>query len=807
MKVFIQKNRAGSRRGVTALALKISKLVNLRRDANDPAVWRPSGTPARIAASGALPLFTFTVMGTGRDVTLWADGLQLSMSTSPEGSGVNFAAERTMIGRLPAEPLRFSSPSNAIVRIDMKWHAPAYLLFDSELKAILAATCPRFPALSIHAVNPALLTARAAGRKLSGASAGRRPGALAQADNLQLVDSALTAYGALKLQTEALGRFMQPVLARYRVLGPEGETLICGPWTMPSAADGLQCVGGVSFPSADSLASVTDATLQARSYLLQLSEIPALPEPWATLARRLVVEVSEPIDPVDEQGAVSQGFVDVDVTGGVSSARVYLPGCSATRAANPGLYSPLVINALRHAVASPRVLLGIDRPFDGHTAEVFGSSPGVSAPVSAPAPEFSYSVMCAVPGGCYGLNPKRLMELPASPASYGTTDSESTGTVSPAWCTVVEMSGGADGRPVVEVADSAAASGVLPTQFSPLLTVPYEKAAALTLSVRLSDGTSRSCKFPLTPLTGTGLAYYLAPDLKPVTLPEGDFSAKVAKPTETPDEGVLHWLVPGELPRVARPCDSHIVHLEMVPRAASAWDFARSKVLVFSDSGIWLATFDASGAMRASALLDGRRVASPQCVARCTTAKGAAVVAMAGNYLLRVLPSGTEALLRLSDVGAIGWAPAHNELWLRRKDTLLRYTSQGDVVELLADEIQADGATTLYPHSGTLFIATSDGLFDTAAERMPDVVRCRMRLKGELTAPFVGVEAFLLGSDVVATVKISGDNGTEIPEPLYTCAINGQVNTPLRLKPRIPRRRFIALEADGRFSPDSVIRP
>ena len=752
--VSVRRGRAALR----AVEWRLADAVNIRRDADEPQLWRPAGKPHRLCASPALPVFCFIPReGRGSQITFWLSGLSLSCTVTSGGADI-YGGTRRQLGVLPGRPLDFVTAGNGVVKVLVEGAPPVYITYGADLSPVMAGEVPALPEVGIGVADVQMVRQQVRGGRLSGSSDGRTAGMLAAADNALLVERAAEAYSALKARAAAIGRFVQPVLARWRIVDADGDTLMRGPWVYPSAVQGFQCTGAVSFASADSLATVSDGVLQAQTYRLRLiGSLPQLSEPWRSVAARMVVEVTEEVEPSGASGAVNPGYVDVDPQG-ASSARVYLPGCSPEGAANQGLYRSRLVEALRGAARTSRVVQVIDKPFGGAAAPASVSchtAAAVVAPDSG-ADGFAYTSALRAGGALFLANPARL------------------------------------GTPAIPGGCFAIADGL----YSPLVTA--------------SDGadsfTSGSRILSLTPLAGTALAYSLTDDLAPhVEAPQ-----VVATASGVPQEGAVHFVGTGA--GTPRPVASvtgagHIVAMAQPPRAGSGWDFARTRLLLFGTDGIRLATFGAAGEMRACAPFDPRGVASAGGVcAGLAPGGGSCLYALAGGDLLCILPSRTDTLLRGCDARAVAWSGRFGELWLLYDDRLERMTRRGERIRVLADELSGYSDIVFGRFGAQTLAATADSLYTLEREDEPEVVRCRVRLMGEAPGMARSVELGVCGREVTGSVVLSGDNGSEVPEMLASFGLRGQVNAPVALPLRVPYRRRLTLEADLRLSPGSSVR-
>lgn len=733
----------------------LDEAVNLRRDDDEPRLWRPAGKPRCLGASPALPVFCFIPReGRGSQITFWLSGLSLYYTVTSGGVDI-YSGTRRLLGTLAGRPLDFATEGNGVVKVLVEGAAPAYITYGADLALSMAGAMPELPELGIGVTDVQMMRQQVRGGKLSGASDARSAGTLAAADNALLVERASEAYVVLKARAAGLGRFVQPVLARWRVVDADGATLMRGPWVFPSAVQGFQCTGGISFASSDSLATVNDGVLQAQTYRLRLvGELPQLSEPWRSVAARMVVEVTAEADPFDPSGAANPGYVDLD-TKGVASARVYLPGCSPEGAADRGLFRPLIVETLRREADTCRTVAVIERPFGGATAPATISSHTASAAVAPDGGEEAFTCGCALRVGpaLFMANPARL------------------------------------GSPAIPGGCFAIAEG----KYSPLVTA----------SDAVDSFVSGSRILSLSPLAGTGLAYSLTDDLAPhVEAPQVASTA-----CGVPEEGTVHFTdTSSGSPRPVASVTGagHIVAMAQPPRAGSGWDFARTRLLLFGSDGIRLATFGADGAMRACAPFDPRGVASERCLcAGLAPGGGSCLYAVAGGDLLCILPSRTDTLLRGCDARAIAWSGRYGELWLLYNDRLERLTRSGERIRVLADEFADYSGIVFGRFGGETLAATADALYTLEHEDSPELTRCRVKLVAEAPGMARKAELCVCGKDVTGSVVLSGDNGSEVPEMLASFGLRGQVNAPVEAPLRVPYRRRLTLEADLRLSSGS----
>lgn len=755
-------------------------MTNLRRDPRHPAMLRPVGEPRQVSDSGALPVASFEI--SGRRVVFWADGVRLWVEVCreplPSAGDFHSAASRKFLGTLPAEPLLLQHTAPGVVRILLRHAAPVYVAYDQAFDFTLAGQVPQLPGVTLSITSVETLRGTIPARKLTGI-AGHAPGPLEAADALVMRQAGLDGYRSLKALAARTGRFLQPVLARYRVVDAAGDTLVCGPWVMPSAPEGFQCVGQLSVSADADTGQTAQGAVEGRGYLLHVSAPEAVDGPWRRLAAKLLVEVSDEIEPVDfsdEAAASASGNIEADPRG-VLSVKWYLPGCTAEKLSKPGRRAPLVVKALGEAARSVRVAAEIDFPFEGRGAVIAGA-PGADMPLEPAVADEpllhreSYSAVAEDGELLLLANPRRE----ASP-----------------------------GLPACAFVIDSAASAV-----SPLLTVADRRATRLTVAYADADGATHVRNFPLTPLAGADMAYWLSTTLATPTPGGGrvlSVSADVAEASVTDGEVVcMRVSEPGaEVSR--RLCCGHPVCCLMpMPRAGGGWDFSRQKFLAFTPGGIWQLTVSAQGGIVGTTMIDRRGVADASAVTwGLDTAGGPCVYASAGSDIVAVGSRTTKTVVAGEAASALGWCGRYGELWMRRGSGLFRLTRHNEVVGVLAD-IFPGGDVRFCPWDGALLVEAGGALYNADSEGAPAQTRCRLKGRAALPAGVAAplwLDVRVFAAEATGTLAVCGDDGSGVESPLMRVGVRGALDAPLLLPVAAPRRGYVSVELDMRLSPDA----
>lgn len=288
-----------------------SDLVNLRRDAVNPDVWRRVGMPARVADNAALPIAEFNLFGTSVKAILLANGRALYVATSAtQGSNNSITdpldAPRQFLGNLGGEPLEVESSVDGVVKIHCRDAAPEYVTYNALGHFILRGPAPQLPSIPLHASLEGTIYTDINPFKLTGATHLRGDSIVATYDRLIATEHLLRAYNYTFLYPERYSFGVQPVLARYRVRDIYGQTVFISAPVLAAPESGFQLTDEIAFVSLDNLASVCSSFTTARKYILELNMPQQLPAPWDSILSSVDIEASPQLDPVDAD-AICEG--------------------------------------------------------------------------------------------------------------------------------------------------------------------------------------------------------------------------------------------------------------------------------------------------------------------------------------------------------------------------------------------------------------------------------------------------------------------------------------------------------------------
>ncbi|MDE6528290.1 MAG: hypothetical protein K2L78_04525, partial [Muribaculaceae bacterium] len=424
----------------------------------------------------------------------------------------------TEIGVINGEVLRFDITTPGIVRVLMRHSRTLYLSYrvtgSGSATWQFHGSMPEFPALAIVSADETNLSESFGAMNLSGA--GGTHGTLSPADEKTVSDRVKSAYFRLKNRAAAMGLFLQPTLARYRLVDASGDTLAVSPPVMAGASGGFQCGNELRLTSTDNLATLQGGTITARAYRVSLKGFTTMPHPWRRMVKSVVVEALPQIDPVDADGLCPSS---ISTNGSATTVTVRPAGYSATAASNTIRQRNLIIKNLAQADAEYLIQGTFPNPFDTVPTETRvglrddAPAPSERIPACRPRRDDASFGASLLTGDELLLADRRQEGFKGyPPASYAATTGH--GTDASCAAAVCVRTGTPDGNEATIVATSEGSAADI-TSFSPLLVFPDATATSLTIIMTRGEQVLTET-YPLTPVAGSGLAYYLSPDLLPL---------------------------------------------------------------------------------------------------------------------------------------------------------------------------------------------------------------------------------------------------------------------------------------------------
>lgn len=342
------KVQSASRIGTTSLLEEkiLLDAANLRRDPADPNVWRRAGKPRKVFSLGVLPFLRFSPYADRREIELSVDvdnNLYGRVFSGASASGNHedypLSPQPQKLAHLKGEPILAVTGAEGIIRL-LLHHAPdCYLTYTEGLQLTFCGEIPELPEIELEARDSTEYYASTGIISLTGESTGLAGSQLCEADAARVKKALLAAYKSVREQARVHGNWMQPITARYRLMDAAGNTLALGEKTSLGCTGSIP-TGKVLLSSSDGMQTLAAGSLSARSYKPVLTVPQQLPFPWSKIIDRIVIEVTEQMEPVDPYASLQHGIVRQS-TSGISTVTAQLPGLEYADAVNQALYRRL----------------------------------------------------------------------------------------------------------------------------------------------------------------------------------------------------------------------------------------------------------------------------------------------------------------------------------------------------------------------------------------------------------------------------------------------------------------------------------
>lgn len=482
--------------------------------------------------------------------------------------------------------------------------------------------------------------------------------------------AALEAYRTLAGQATAAHRFVQPVMARYRLFGDGGVLLYESAPVLVAAADGEQMRSASFTVEGSGFNTTSSLSVSASAFGLELTRAVVETEAERRLVRSVSLVVSPQFHPVDP--ALPGTCRYKGHSGSVISFECMLPGVNPyTATGSPG---GNVYECVAGVLAAPDSFM---RRYDSPV-------PSFDAELKELAKIRKAAALAADPSGRTAVR----HEMAAPHTFSAATGAVNGGTV--VWGNITAIpfngyrmhefavkaaktQGGGPVAALVTMADGSSVAtavtvyGVSLSAFSPLLLYPSGRAVSITL---IAEGMRQT--YPLTPTPDGRWAFWLEPSAKP-HMPAAT-EAPFVVPASSP--GLVE--LPGYL-AVARASDpltplsgtdttaGSVSAIVPAPRGGLTREFARGSFYVMGSGGTDGVAVSASLTSVVASHIDSRSVAGPSAVAVVRNE----VMFVSGREIVRL--SGSKALTFFTFDGwlmaerepvAIGWSPFFRELWV-----------------------------------------------------------------------------------------------------------------------------------------------
>ncbi len=679
-----------------------------------------------------------------------------------------------------------------------------------------------------------------------------RSAELTPADAQRLGGVLTEAYRSVCDRATALGSFVQPVVARYRIMGCGGRVLYISAPVLIAPDDGVQLTDATFTLSGSGFSQARCSGITAKRFTIELVQLQPLSPEWREVMERIELQLSPQLHPLEEAGVSHCELGRFTTTEGTVS--VLLPGVGdrADRVAER-VVRPKILNLIGHLDTGALITIGsacysetsegaplwvgLDFPFYPDRCSTAESVSRLRKLLSSPLPERTEEAVAmgalsvphhlraevmAAGGDLVALGRISAVRFEGWTADDFTIASRSGTPVAhgESSCRVIF----ADGSTRVRSLSGAMGGGGF---LSPLICYP----AADAVAIELYHGGSY-LKFPLTPDPSGRYSLYLQLDLYPVAISPG--LGNHHTPSEQPRRvdypslvGVAEAALPLTPKAVTLSAHPSPVAISGLAGSAGGWDSGAGRFYLFGAGGVQAMTVGSGGLRVSLRDLDPRPVVSPQGVA-----EGCGMVtALAGGDIVKV--SGQKVTTLLPDAGAsgmIGIDGRHQELLCRHSgegsSPKMSYPQGEEMVSLRPDATAMSlTGRGLYTRSlpalssmlsirGAIYATTPEGAILDLTGESPgsgDDARCLCRYSGRVVPggrsgvrPGVClVELPLRGEISGGHIEIHGDNGggPAMASPLAELSLSGYYPHLLPLRLLAPHCHGITLTLSFSASP------
>lgn len=533
---------------------------------------------------------------------------------------------------------------------------------------------PSYPAVSLRAVQVGAVSTQVPRRKLSAAfTADQR---LGKADAEALVGDYRDAYLCLAADAAANATFLQPVLARYRLLDRFGAVLFTSPSVLLSLPCGTQCAGPaeVACDPVDGYASAYDVVLS--TWRIE-ARIPAQ-------SAKGVAAIQILVSPQFHPRGDGSGVCTLVRENGGYKARVVLPGASAAIGVSTKGTEATVMAAVARMDAISMPAMRISNPFTGTARNVeVAFAPEADAEAAAKALRKALEARCA-----YTEPEKVLLSAPHGfTAMCGATDGITTAWGSPSifrfggWNPTIFASAETDAAWTASVTvrfDDGhrvtrrfGGSTGAPTALGPVLSYPAPDATSMTVTIS-TGGIVRRLDCALTPDASGCQAVYVAPGGKPVVPPQVENADFDEECDDTVDLPGLIAIAPAHSPLAVTACVysgcGRALAMAASPGSEQSWEVGRSRFFAACAAGVVSVSAPTAGTGRISVrIVDPRGVSRPDALAAGSERVYVLVDDAAGNVPLAINARGrSEAIAAPGSYEALCVDRSRGEVWLLR---------------------------------------------------------------------------------------------------------------------------------------------
>ncbi len=665
--------------------------------------------------------------------------------------------------------------------------------FDANTnKWIDMGIMPQFPAIKITATNTTEFSATTFPFSLSG-SYPHWQGSLNNSDQQLLTSTLINAYSLLQKNALTAGFYIQPVMARYHLLDHDDNVLFSSSPVLISAPTGFQCVKQFSLTTND-FSTINSSTLYATGFQIGIESESFNDSPWAEVIANVVIEATPILDPINRSIMAQCRLNTTSTTSG--EIKAFMPGTSITMVATTAPQEQLIINALSNfsSIASP--IIRIAQPFlNGITKRIITHQPHAGKTIiNSP---FRFTAHTSVQCGDIVLwgNISRLRPFAQSICDI----TASTNNNNEFWRAFVSVKFNNNDDIIVW---SGEGENNCPSTISPLLIYPQSNACEMTIGISCGSRIVQK-KFPLTPLVGSNLSYYLHPTLAPFAIYDEIQSFIIPSQHTSPttqwgEIAVAHASQPLLLTASQQIGEGEIKAITPAVRSSSSWDFARTHAYTFTTAGIFATSINANRSKISAHIIDNRKIDNHESVAFANDS----VFAIASGDLISISGAKASTLRRNTPITSLAW---HNASHLLLCATSHDYMFLFDSVHKLMSTCDIPSNSYLYNIMESPILYNNVSLYVIKQHSSTFNVKWSHSIAISNPHKRITLASFMISAshfNGTISIRCHGGAGDNNSYPITTLNIIGSINAPIPMRIIAPPRPYITIEIDGNTSSD-----
>ena len=562
------------------------------------------------------------------------------------------SGEENFVGTLSGRFLSAVEINDSLVAISTSYGIEMVAIDDTG-RCKMSAQGHRLPMLRFEAYSEMQLTVAVEERSLK-SRRDVRSTSLAEADAEVLTADLLKAYSRLAFSAGASGYSLQPFLARYRYEDADGRLLFVSAPIVVGPQNGFQCMEQMSTTIADDGSQRSAFALRGNDFRTRLTTVSNYNSGAWPEVRRLVVEATAPIHPVNFVGEAANMISREGVSG--MRLHFFLPGASVTMSRADLLTAERMKSVINHVDLLFREVAVVNDPFrlsskisvdvtpasntmsaEKQIAEIDGAIvkgvvrlPRIRVLASIPHRFSAATADVAGESVVWGnISVHRFNGYPIEYFAAALTDDDSI----PWSASVVAET--ADGeRRLVAISSGI---GNAPRLLSPVISYPAPDISSMKFRLKVGKD-NYGAEFQLTPSADGRYCYYASPSLAPIVLSRIDDDIAIPTPEDIPESFASSLIAapmrsPLSVSDSARVSNGGIILVKTADRRGGAWEFSLRRMFIFSSEGILMANLSRSGEFASIHPFDSRVVDSKNSVV-ATTIDRYPLVAMASGDLV-----------------------------------------------------------------------------------------------------------------------------------------------------------------------------